>query len=117
MEPLMAVFNYTGLRTSDEKEVRGVFDAESERDARRILKKKNIFPVTLELAAANIGDKASDSFLKKVHRSLFAKRHRTSKNEIIVFTRQLAGLLEAGFSVVNALNSLEEQLSSLLPAQ
>ncbi len=107
----MAVFRYTGIRVGDEKKVRGVLDAESEREARRILKSKKIYPTELLQQQArhpSLDGPRRQGALKK----LFAYRQRPNSQEIIIFTRQLAGLLAAGFSVVNALRSVEEQLQS-----
>lgn len=105
----MAVFRYTGIVASSDKEVLGVLDAESEREARRLLKQKDIYPITLQMTHLRTAPKPSPAFSWR----RFARgRHRPNKDEIIIFTRQLAGLIGAGFSVVDALKSVEEQLRS-----
>lgn len=106
----MAVFQYVGLRAGDEKEVRGVLDADSEREARRLLKAKNIYPTRLEQTGAGGGSRPEKR--QSIADRIFSRRYRPGKEELIVFTRQLAGLLEAGFSLVDALRSVEGQLGS-----
>ena len=103
----MAVFTYNGIRVSDDREVSGVLDADSEREARKILKTRDIFPTSLSRQSQPELSKPSSTF-----KGLFKKSAIQSKTELIVFTRQLANLLEADFTLVKALRFVEEQVRS-----
>ncbi len=101
----MAVFRYEGIRTGDGGKTKGVLDAESERDARRLLKQQGVYPTHMERVES--GAVAGDP---KKKGTFFTRRHLPPISERIVFTRQMATLLEAGFPVVDALSGVEEQI-------
>jgi len=102
----MAVFRYKGIR-SNGKTIQGVVDAASEREARKQLRTKEIYPT--ELSEESRGKNRSPG--KAV--SLFSRQKgRSSIQERIVFTRQMSTLLAAGFSVVDSLQVVETQVKA-----
>lgn len=104
----MAVFRYAGIRSANGKETKGILDAESERDARRVLRKRSIYPTQiarLEQAREQTGD-------KRWRWNPWGRGYVPPMREKIVFTRQMATLLDAGFPVVDALQGVEEQIGS-----
>lgn len=101
----MAVFRYEGIQAVDGSRSRGVLDADSERDARRALKQQGIYPTHMERVEGQAVEAAS-----KRRWTLFSGRNVPPMSERIVFTRQMASLLEAGFPVIDALTGVEEQI-------
>ncbi|MFZ0657378.1 MAG: type II secretion system inner membrane protein GspF [Candidatus Binataceae bacterium] len=98
----MAVFAYRGL-SAEGRNVSGVIDADSPRDARERLRERGIFPTELSPeAGAEI----------KPERSLspFARRGMKA-SELGLLTRQLGALLGAGVQLVDALGALSSQSS------
>ena len=105
----MAVFRYAGIRAADGRDHKGVLDAESEREARRLLKQRGIYPTRMErVDRAAKREKWSGWHL--FSRQVGNSRYVPPMRERIVFTRQLASLLEAGFPVMDALKGVEEQI-------
>ena len=105
----MAVFRYAGIRVVDGRDKKGVLDAESERDARRLLKQRGIYPTRMERVDRSVKEsgRGAGRFFSG---AMGTRRHVPPMRERIVFTRQLATLLEAGFPVVDALKGVEEQI-------
>ncbi|MBF0296562.1 MAG: type II secretion system F family protein [Magnetococcales bacterium] len=100
----MAVFRYEGMRAGGGKRVSGVVDADSERDARRLLKQQDLFPTLLEKLDAPPPEQVKKGWRWSVRKRLPPMRER------IVFTRQMATLLAAGFPVMEVLAGVEEQI-------
>lgn len=101
----MAVFRYEGMRAGGGRTVKGVLDADTERDARRLLKQQEIYPTLLERLEGRETTKRSP------RRWSFKRRAPLPPmREKIVFTRQMASLLAAGFPVMEVLSSVEEQI-------
>ncbi|MBD3267581.1 hypothetical protein GF373_13010, partial [bacterium] len=98
----MPNFNYRALAT-DGKIVSGSLMAANRPDAVAELKKQGVRP--LELSEHEIQTSAATK--KQVDESL--KRARVPRDEIQVFTSQLAALLSAGIVLSQALAILEEQ--------
>ncbi|HVA76972.1 MAG TPA: type II secretion system inner membrane protein GspF [Candidatus Binataceae bacterium] len=98
----MAVFAYRGL-SGEGRNVTGVIDADSPRDARVRLREQGIFPIELSAeAGAEI----------KPERSLSPfSRKGMPASELGLLTRQLAALLGAGVQLVDALAALSAQSS------
>src|SRR5487761_914225 len=98
----MAVFAYRGL-SAEGRNVTGVIDADSPRDARAVLRERGIFPTELSAeAGAEI----------KPERSLSPFAGRGMKaSELGLLTRQLGALLGAGVQLVDALGALSGQSS------
>jgi len=80
---------------------KGVLHADSPRAARSTLRARGLLPLALNLIAAQVDTHAN--FLVQ----LFAER--LSTNELALFTRQLASLLEAGLPLEQAFSALREQ--------
>jgi general secretion pathway protein F len=80
---------------------KGVLHAESPRAARSNLRARGLLPIAISVIAAQVDTHAN--FLVQ----LFAER--LSTNELALFTRQLASLLEAGLPLEQAFSALREQ--------
>ncbi|MBF0339615.1 MAG: type II secretion system F family protein [Magnetococcales bacterium] len=102
----MAVFRYEGMRAGGGRKVKGVLDADSERDARRLLKQQEIYPTVLERLE---GGEGNSRVLGKRWK-IWNRAPLPPMRERIVFTRQMASLLAAGFPVMEVLISVEEQI-------
>ncbi|MBF0426027.1 MAG: type II secretion system F family protein [Magnetococcales bacterium] len=98
----MTVFRYQGMRGGGKK-VKGVVNADSDRDARHLLRQQGIFPTLLERETPASA---------KEHKGWqpLVRRYRPPIRERIVLTRQLATLLAAGFPMIEALATVEQQI-------
>ena len=94
----MAVFEYKGLDQSG-RFLKGVLEAENIKTAKQILKKKGIYLQEID----------SQTHHKKESGSLFRTKKVTTK-ELAVFTRLLSSLLRSGVPLVEALDSISQQL-------
>ena len=98
----MPVFAYRGLAPNG-RNVAGVIDADSARNARGKLRELGIFPTDLsEEEAAARGSGARRDWLPSFRRSITAP-------ELSLLTRQLSTLLGAGVQLTEALGTLGEQ--------
>ncbi len=94
----MAVYEYTAL-DSRGREVRGVIDAGSEREARTRLRRDGVYPTS-------VGEMAGRTRVSRPE----AGEARVRRSELAPFTRQLATLLSAGVPLEGALGALIEQV-------
>ena len=93
----MAVFSYRAVDKKG-KEVKGVIEASSKSGAYALLKSKGIYP--LELFEEKTEERTS------VFHRIFRKY--PSPQELVLFFRTLATLLESGIPIVDAVNSFVE---------
>ena len=87
----MPAYSYTALSLNGEKK-KGVLSAQSEREARRLVKELNLTPVNIQEAKGNL------SRISKV-----------KNKDIVIMTRQLATLLEANTPIIDALKIPADQ--------
>ena len=87
----MPAYSYSALDISGIKK-KGVLSAQSERDARKLIKDLNLTPITVKEAKGNL------SILSKV-----------KNKDIVIMTRQLATLLEANTSIMDAIKITADQ--------
>jgi len=90
----MSAYSYTALDITGIKK-RGVLSAQSEREARKLIKDLNLTPISVQET------KGSLSYLSKV-----------KNKDIVIMTRQLATLLEANTSIMDALKITADQSSN-----
>ncbi|HOD51412.1 MAG TPA: type II secretion system inner membrane protein GspF [Candidatus Hydrogenedentes bacterium] len=98
----MAVFDYEAIAESG-KSVRGVIDADSPAAARRKLREQELFPTSVRESTEKTvvtTDVVAGSF------------SRIKGRDVALMTRQLAVLVEAGMSLVEALSALLDQTSN-----
>jgi general secretion pathway protein F len=95
----MAVFDYEAIGGSG-KPVRGVIDADSPAAARRKLREQKLFPTSVQESS---GKTAVTSDV------MGGSIGRVKGRDIALMTRQLAVLVEAGMSLVEALTALLDQ--------
>jgi general secretion pathway protein F len=104
----MAIYEYQGVG-SNGRVVKGIVDAESPKAARAKLRKQDLFITQLveekEVAGKGISLRREVDF-----RQIFG---RVKSQEVSVFTRQLATLLNAGLPLVEALNAIIDQLENV----
>lgn len=101
----MPVFEYNALNHKG-KSISGVIDAESVQGVRQKLRTSQIFPVSIREVSGVEGDRESTrlSFKRSFSRIGLA--------EISMMTRQMATLLNAGFPIVTAIDTLIPQTKS-----
>ncbi len=95
-------FQYVAY-TSDRRIVKGMIDVASELAAEQALIKQGYQPITLK-------SMTKMPAMEQIFPSLF----KVKPKEVIMFSRQLATLLEAGISVVPALQMIQEQTGNRL---
>ncbi|MCL2451924.1 type II secretion system F family protein [Candidatus Saccharibacteria bacterium] len=94
----MLTFNYTARDTATNKIVKGVIQADSENAAAKLLMAQHIVPTKITAADKEGGLKAFGS--------------RVSTKDRVIFTRQLATMINAGLPLAQSLNTVEEQTSN-----
>ncbi|WP_028109411.1 type II secretion system inner membrane protein GspF [Ferrimonas futtsuensis] len=98
----MAAFEYKALNSKG-RQVKGVIEADTPRQARSLLREKQLVPLDLQEAAAQ--EKRSDS--QGFSLTLF--KPRISTTELALLTRQLATLVAGGLPIEEALKAVAEQ--------
>ena len=90
----MPNYNYTALNNNGSKKT-GILTASSEREARKYIKELKLTPISISLSN---------------DRSSF--KSRIKNKDIVLMTRQLATLLEANTSIIDALKITADQLNN-----
>ena len=90
----MSTFNYTALDNLGKKK-KGVLSAQSEREARKFIKDLNLTPITLTQSEGIRGIKS-----------------KVKNKDIVIMTRQIATLLEANTSIIDALKITADQVNN-----
>lgn len=88
----MSTFNYTALDNLGKKK-KGVLSAQSEREARKYIKDLNLTPITVTQSEGTRGIKS-----------------KVKNKDIVIMTRQIATLLEANTSIIDALKITANQI-------
>jgi general secretion pathway protein F len=116
----MAVFSYSGLKNG--KKIKGIIETNSIREALTKLKEEGIIVTKINEAVQkkvgiNQGKKSGDSLVKlslnlklDLNISPFS---RISRQDIAVFSRQVASLLKAGISLTDSLDTIAKQTRKL----
>jgi general secretion pathway protein F len=99
----MSAYHFVAV-TSAGLEQKGVIEAESEKQARQLLRDKSLNPISVKPAHQKAI--ATD---KKSLLSLFKRKRGLSANETALFTRQFATLLAAGLPIEECLQAVAEQ--------
>jgi len=104
----MPAFSFEAVDTQGQVR-RGTLDADSPRAARSLLRAQALVPLAVEVLAAGMPEDATPSLGQR----LFT-RPAFNAAELAVWTRQLAGLAEAGLPLERALAALAEEAESEL---
>ena len=90
----MSTFNYTAVDNLGRKK-KGVLSAQSEREARKFIKDLNLTPISVKQLQGIKGIKS-----------------KVKNKDIVIMTRQIATLLEADTSIIDALKITADQISN-----
>jgi type IV pilus assembly protein PilC len=90
----MPTFNYTARETATGREIRNSVDAASEQAAIAALLNRNLLVLSIQ---ERVGKKGK------------TKGGRVSLADVVVFTRQLATMVDAGIAIVQSLQALADQ--------
>ena len=90
----MPLFAYTARETATGREIRNTIEAANEPAAIAALLNRNLLVVDIREKTAKRGQ---------------TKGGKVSLNDLVVFTRQLATMIDAGIAIVQALHALAEQ--------
>ena len=101
----MAVFSYVGLDDKG-KEQSGTVDADSARDAARILRHRSVFVLKVVEGEQLLVERGFFAELFRVLALLLPHRHApVGATDLVVFFRQTALMLRAGYTLVTALDA------------
>jgi len=98
----MAAFDYNALDTSGQLK-KGVIEADSARQARNVLRERNLVPVSVSESSA------SGKSGNKISAYKIWQRRRIGLRELSTFTRQFATMIAAGLQIEKALQTLINQ--------
>ena len=90
----MPIYAYTARETASGREIRNTVEAATEQAAIAALLNRNMLVVEIKEKMSKRGQ---------------AKGGKVSLNDLVVFTRQLATMIDAGIAIVQALQALAEQ--------
>lgn len=104
----MPLYGYKAIESKTNKQVSGQIEAPNEKAAREQLRKLGSIPTTIE----DLNPKSSDDISLLLRQipfvgGLFEPRVRLK--DVVIFTQQLATLIDAGIPLVEALFMLEQQ--------
>lgn len=105
--PEMAEFRYVA-RTADGQQTNGVVQAASENDVVQELRRKNLTILNIQASRGGLRRPAAPATGMGTG-SLKPARARLKKDDLAVFTRQLATMISAGIPLLECLEVLEEQ--------
>lgn len=97
----MAAFHYVAINAAGQKQ-KGIIEAESAKQARQLLREKNLIP--LDISATHEKQTKKSSPFSKISR-----KQSISVKELALITRQMATLLQAGLPVEEVLLAVSEQ--------
>lgn len=100
----MPSFKYSA-RDREGRTVTGIVSGKSQADAVADLRKRNLIVLDVRQTAAQTGKKKSGGLLA----SLGGARPSATKEQIVIFTRQLATMISAGVPLLESLEVLQEQ--------
>lgn len=95
----MLNFVYTARDTASKKIVKATLQAESERAAAKLLMSRNLVPLDIRPESENSG------FISSL-------ANRVATKDRVVFTRQLATLINAGLPLAQSLHTVQEQTTN-----
>ncbi|RWZ79523.1 MAG: type II secretion system F family protein [Candidatus Chaera renei] len=95
----MQKFNYSARDVAGNKIVKSVVEAESERSAAKLLMEQGMVPLTITPAEAEGG-------------LLTSLKNHVSTRDRVIFTRQLATLINAGLPLAQSLHTVAEQTAN-----
>ncbi len=92
----MLTFNYTARDTATNKIIKSTINADSEGAAAKLLMAQKIVPIKIDVAGAGGG----------------GHKGRVSAKDRVIFSRQLATMINAGLPLAQSLNTVEEQTAN-----
>lgn len=94
----MATYNYKARDTKSGKIVRSTIQADSESAAARLLMVQNVVPIEIKVASGNS--------------KLLDKLNRVTSKDLVIMTRQMSTMLNAGLPLAQVLATVAEQSQS-----
>lgn len=116
----MATFHYTAVKLADKSKSEGTINAETEREARELLRQQELYPTSVKLLAVDNqrSNAAAASDRKKKQQSQFnmmiaEKLSKIGMQEKITFTQNLEIMVRAGIPITEALLYMESYMDNL----
>lgn len=91
----MAIYKYVA-KDKDAKDISGIVEAQSQNEAENILRKKNLVIISLKETKVGIG----------------LRSNRVPLDDLVIFSRQLATMIDSGITLVAALEILKGQIEN-----
>ncbi len=107
----MAQFSYTAINSAG-KEVKGTMNADKEAEVSTALRANGYFPTEIKIVTAKKSTEKKATAVKGKKKGFFNIQIGSIKmpqKELVLFTRQLSILLDAGLPLIRALRTLEKQ--------
>ena len=104
----MPQYSYTAVEANSDREVKGFIEAENETVAANELHKEGLFVTKLKVAAAKKAGNAKGGILN-INLDFQIGPAVIKRKQLMVITRQLATLLEAGLPLIRSLRTLQRQ--------
>lgn len=110
----MATFQYYAVRLTDKTKIQGTINAETERQARELLREQELYPTSVKLLKT---DKQADRKGKAKQRSAFEnmiaeKLSKVGIQERITFTQNLEMMVKAGIPITESLLYMESYMDN-----
>lgn len=109
----MTTYQYTAVRISDKSKIQGTINAESERQARELLREQELYPTSVKLLNMTQSEKPSrkkqPSFIELW---IAEKISRVGGQEKIAFTQNLEMMVKAGIPITEALLYMESYMDN-----
>lgn len=104
----MPIYSYHAIESKTNKTVQGQIEAPNEKAARDVLRKQGAIPTKLE----DLNPTKNDDIMHLLKQLPFIGKlfePRVKLKDVVIFTQQLATLIDAGIPLVEALFMLEQQ--------
>lgn len=107
----MATYQYTAVKMSDKSRVRGTIKAETERQARELLRQQELYPTNLQVLESSGTKGFKDRKAKSPVEEWFQEKFSSvGLNQKITFTQNLGIMVKAGIPITEALLYMESYI-------
>jgi type IV pilus assembly protein PilC len=110
----MATFQYVAVRISDKSKVQGTINAESERQARELLREQELTPTSIKiLKTEKAGEKKEKAKEKSAFSAMIEEKFSSiGLSEKVSFTQNLEMMVKAGIPITEALLYMESYMDN-----
>ncbi|MCA9798110.1 MAG: type II secretion system F family protein [Cyanobacteria bacterium HKST-UBA04] len=110
----MATFQYIAVKKGKKDKVKGTINAESEGQARQMLRKQELYPTSVKPLKSARDKKKKAGKKSRSEEDLFARFQKVGLTELMTFTQNMAIMSKAGIPVTEALLYMETYTEKLV---